>query len=184
MGKTTAERYSPPWIIEGAREVMGGIDLDPASSEFANQSVLARHHFTRNTDGLTQQWWGRVFLNPPFGMSWKSWIIKLNQEVEAGRVQQAVVIGQGNVLWALLHPWFHILLRGSFLFPQEPIKFYDPGTRKWLGVRYGVFLCYIGGNFYRFSRVFGDKGRILRPVFVPNSHSVWLTKQIKQGDTQ
>jgi ParB family chromosome partitioning protein len=50
--KTTDERYSPPWIVEGARTVMGSIDLDPASCELANTTVKANRYYSRNVDGL------------------------------------------------------------------------------------------------------------------------------------
>jgi ParB family chromosome partitioning protein len=66
MDKTCDERYSPSWLAAGAREVMGGIDLDPASCQAANEIVRARRIFTRETDGLARRWQGRVFLNAPF----------------------------------------------------------------------------------------------------------------------
>jgi ParB family chromosome partitioning protein len=143
---------------------MGGIDLDPASSALANETIKATRYHTRDEDGLAQQWRGRVFLNPPFGVTWKSWIIKLTQEIDAGSVQQAVVVGQGNVLWAMVKPWFGTLLRGSFLLPNKPIQFYDPPTGKWVGVRYGSFVCYIGSHHHRFDLAFRERGTILRPV--------------------
>lgn len=54
------EYYTPPFIIEAARRVMGGIDLDPASSEIANRTVKATRYFTEADDGLQQEWNGRV----------------------------------------------------------------------------------------------------------------------------
>lgn len=59
------EHGSPPDVIEAARKVMGGIDLDPASSKLFNTVVKAKCIFTEKSDGLKQQWHGRVFLNPP-----------------------------------------------------------------------------------------------------------------------
>ncbi len=67
------EWYTPSPFVEGAREVMGGIDLDPASHEEANRTVKATRFFTAADDGLKQAWYGRVFLNPPGGLVAEFW---------------------------------------------------------------------------------------------------------------
>jgi hypothetical protein len=62
------EHGSPVEIVKAARLVMGGIDLDPASSAVFNTVVQAKKIFTRKDNGLAQEWSGRVFLNPPGGI--------------------------------------------------------------------------------------------------------------------
>lgn len=63
-----AEHYTPAWLVEAARDVLGGIDLDPASNRIANQVVRARKIYTARTNGFDKVWEGRVFLNPPGGL--------------------------------------------------------------------------------------------------------------------
>lgn len=63
------EHYTPPTIVEAARLALGGFDLDPASCDEANMWIKSPRIFTQEDDGFTRPWWGRVFLNPPGGLS-------------------------------------------------------------------------------------------------------------------
>src|SRR5215813_2992393 len=66
------EWYTPPDILEAAREVLGTIDLDPASSaaQQALSPVKAANYFTIKNSGLDRPWFGRVWLNPPYARGW------------------------------------------------------------------------------------------------------------------
>ncbi len=156
------ERYSPSWIVEGARRVMGAIDVDPASCKTANKVVKATRFFSQKTNGLRQHWRGRVFLNPPFGHEWKLWAEKLMQEIEAGRTKQAFLVAPGKVLWVVAAPWFRPLLRGSLFLPDERIQYLNPLSDTWQDVCLGSFCVYYGPQQNRFAKVFGSKGAILR----------------------
>jgi DNA N-6-adenine-methyltransferase (Dam) len=87
------EWYTPAEYIEAARRVMDGIDLDPACSEEANKIVQADRIFTRETDGLEQEWSGRVWMNPPYAPSLvKRFTAKLVCHVLAREIEAAVVL--------------------------------------------------------------------------------------------
>lgn len=66
-----SEWYTPSQYIESARAVMGHIDLDPSSCEYANRTIQADEYFTAEDDGLIQEWTGRIWLNPPYNLAWK-----------------------------------------------------------------------------------------------------------------
>ena len=66
--KEDLELITPPDLVESAHTLMGGIDLDPASSRAAQEFVQADQFFTPQDDGLNcQQWHGKVYLFPPSG---------------------------------------------------------------------------------------------------------------------
>src|ERR1700704_1062136 len=98
----STEWYTPPKYIEAAREVMGAIDLDPASCAAANRIVKATAYYTREQNGLDQSWTGRVWLNPPYGRTAKMeatrkstiglFVERLLQFYESGEVTQAIVL--------------------------------------------------------------------------------------------
>ena len=158
-GDVNHERYTPSAIVDAVRRVFGQIDLDPASSTKANKVVQAKSIFTKRINGLRRRWHGRVFLNPPFD-DWPSWVAKLNQEIEAGRVKEAIVIGPANI--SAFCPLFK---RTSLLFiPRERPKYYDPDSDRLIDPPFGSLICYVGRNRDRFIKAFGAKGEMLGPV--------------------
>lgn len=62
------EQYTPAYIVEAARKVLGGFDLDPASSPEANRLVQATRIYTEEDNGLLLPWEGRLLINPPGGI--------------------------------------------------------------------------------------------------------------------
>jgi hypothetical protein len=63
----TEDWGTPPYIIE-ALGGAGSFDLDPASMENP-PSATARRCYTIRDNGLLLPWFGRVWLNPPYGVS-------------------------------------------------------------------------------------------------------------------
>lgn len=56
---------TPVPVVEAGRETLGGIDLDPFSSESFNERVKATLFYSSN--GFDAPWMGRCFVNPPGG---------------------------------------------------------------------------------------------------------------------
>ena len=83
------EWYTPPEILELIYQVMD-IDLDPASPYPA--TVLARKHYTKETDGLSKPWRGKIFLNAPYGREGGKWSDELEEEWESCNIKNAIIL--------------------------------------------------------------------------------------------
>ena len=67
-GKAGSHNWgTPEWLVDVVHDVMGRIDLDPASTDEHNERVKAGLYYTKEMDGLTRQWSGKVWCNPPYG---------------------------------------------------------------------------------------------------------------------
>ncbi|MCX4030382.1 adenine methyltransferase [Endozoicomonas sp. SM1973] len=66
------EWLTPPSILT----TLGSFDLDPCSP-INRPWPTATTHYTKQDNGLTKPWFGRVWLNPPFGQEAKKWFKKM-----------------------------------------------------------------------------------------------------------
>lgn len=149
------EWYTPQSVIDRVVQTLGGIDLDPCSNSRRSPVVPAKHHFTKRDDGLSRQWHGRVFMNPPYGREVKRWVSHLCGEYHAGRVHSAI---------ALLHArtdtaWFHFFRDYSLCFVRGRLRFRGQGTNS---APFPSVLIYMGTNEARFIESFSDLGDVYR----------------------
>lgn len=91
--RASDEWATPGWLVEQYAAEFGAFDLDPAATP---ESAKAPLFFTAADDGLTQPWWGRVWLNPPYSRVGE-WVTKAAAEVELGNAKQAVCLVPARV---------------------------------------------------------------------------------------
>lgn len=73
--KTGTEVWlTPPYIIDA----LGAFDLDPCAA-IGQPWPSAKKHYTIEDDGLSQDWAGRVYMNPPYGTQTSKWLKKLSE---------------------------------------------------------------------------------------------------------
>lgn len=170
--------YTPPKYVELAWQVMGGIDLDPASCEEANQYVQATQYFDRETNGLFQNWHGRVFLNPPYSRGTiEPFVTKLLNSYPA-KVSQAILLINN----ATETKWFQQAVKActALCFPEKRIKFLAPKGAQSNSPLQGQAFLYYGERRYTFIKVFSTIGTVL--VTDPLTDGEYLAeKALKQA---
>ncbi len=153
------ESYTPSKYIEAAREVMGGIDLDPASNMHAQKTVKATDWYDAEENGLLQAWNGRVFLNPPYAYPTVGHFIdKLCGEIADGNVTAAILLTNNNTDTK----WWHLAAGQAFgvCFTAGRINFYkEDGTIT--QPTNGQTFFYFGHDGERFASVFGEHGLVM-----------------------
>lgn len=153
------EWYTPATYIEAARQVLGKIELDPASSATANDVVQAEEYYDIADDGLTLPWSGKIWLNPPYGRDLIApFIEKLCRHASNGEIEAAIVLVNN----ATETDWFQTLAAhaDALCFPRSRIRYWNAyGTHD--SPLQGQAFAYIGDNKALFSRVFSQFGIVL-----------------------
>lgn len=156
------EWYTPNEIILAAIRVMGTIDLDPASSEKANEVVNALRIYTKDDDGLTHSWQGNVWLNPPYAKDLiGKFIDKLCYHLSGGDVTEAILLVNN----ATETEWFGkaISYASMVCFPSSRIKFWQADGTKGQPLQ-GQALLYFGKSLDLFTEAFSDIGWIAQVI--------------------
>lgn len=154
------EWYTPADYIALARAVMGGIDTDPATSEIANRTVQAAQIFTAEDNGLTKQWSGRVWCNPPYAQPLIAEFAEaIASKYETGEIEQACVLVNNGTETG----WFQRMLQvaSAVCFPRSRIRFVDPEGNPSGAPLQGQAVLYLGNEPETFASVFSEKGAVL-----------------------
>jgi hypothetical protein len=110
---TSNDYYTPKWIFD---ELGLEFDLDPSQPPGGLDHIPAKNYFTQADDGLAQEWFGRVWMNPPF-KGVRPWVEKFVQH------------GNGvGLLGVSKSKWFQELWNGptAIVWMPRTLQFIDP----------------------------------------------------------
>lgn len=159
------EWYTPEYVLNLAREVLGTIHLDPASSDIANERVNAEIYFTKEDNGLSLPWEGTVWCNPPYSAALiKKYCNKVYEEYSKGHISEAIVLTNSGTDTL----WNQPLAKGTQVYTLGRISFLTPeGSEKGKGGR-GQCFTYFGSNHKKFIEVFTRNNF----CWCPNQHLI------------
>lgn len=113
--------YTPQWIID----TLGPFDLDPCAPPVELRPFeIAPTAYTRFDDGLTKEWKGLVWMNPPYSrVLLRQFCEKMAQH---GNGIALLINRQDNVLWQeVIFP-----SAKSMIFMRNRVKFIHPAGKK------------------------------------------------------
>jgi hypothetical protein len=106
---------TPPHILKA----LGPFDLDPCAS-LNRPWDTAIKHFTIEDDGLSQEWIGRVWCNPPYGPPMGQWLQRLATHAGGGL---ALIFARTETKAFFDHVWSKA---DAILFLKGRIRFHKP----------------------------------------------------------
>lgn len=164
--------FTPAQIILMIKQVLGEIDLDPASEELANKPIGAKRIITEKEDGLETEWppGCTVYLNPPGSkrnnksMSALFWE-KLMEYRRLGGLKHAIYMGFSLEQLAITQKYHDKkMIEFPLCIPSSRIKFVNPAIEKHSPSHSNV-IVYVPGSLDKtdeFIEIFLDIGACKR----------------------
>ncbi len=115
----TCEWLTPPSILKS----LGSFDLDPCAPTKRPWSI-ATQHFTRDDDGIRQDWVGRVWLNPPYD---EDLIWRFMGKMAEHNNGIALVFARTETRWFFNFVWSYA---SAILFLRGRLNFYLPNGQE------------------------------------------------------
>jgi len=159
----TPEWYTPEIIIESVLELFGAIDLDPCSNgKGAAANVPAKEHYTREDDGLSRAWHGKVYMNPPYGREVAQWVEKVSAEYRAGNISEAIILIAARTDTR----WFNLLVNYGAMWcaVEGRLLFSTPGMKTSNSAPFPSAIFYLGDHEQDFYHCFKHHGPIYRAI--------------------
>ncbi len=174
IGRTPTEKprdadswFTPPEYLDSVRAVMGEIDLDPFTSETANEIVSAKWIFTTKKSAFDHDWKVsknvRVFMNPPYsaGLCGRA-INRFIDQYETHNFTEGIVLVNN----ATDTRWFNALIKycSAVCFTDHRISFWNADRKNISGNTRGQAFFYFGKRLVRFKEIFEKQGFVLVPA--------------------
>jgi len=115
FSSATPEWSTPQDFFDSLNEEFGPFDVDVCASEW---NAKCPRYFTQETDGLSQNWIGKVWMNPPYGRTIGQWMKKAYESSLLGACVVCLVPARTDTAW-----WHDFATKGTIRFIRGRLKF-------------------------------------------------------------
>lgn len=110
----TDDWWTPQWLFEPLNKEFH-FELDVCASA---KNAKCKRYFTRQQDGLKQEWKGVCWMNPPYGREIADWVRKAYDSAKKGATVVCLVPARTDTAW-----WWDYCIQGEVRFLRGRIKF-------------------------------------------------------------
>lgn len=119
MSSDSVEWYTPqPFFDEWASKF--NFTLDVCATP---ESAKCDRFFTKEDDGLAQEWNGVCWMNPPYGRVIGAWMKKAYESSMGGATVVCLIPARTDTRW-----WHDYAMKGDITFVRGRLKFSGKGT--------------------------------------------------------
>lgn len=112
----TDDWATPIKFFKSMEERFGSFDLDPCADEY---NAKAQVYYTKEDDGLSKEWKGKVWMNPPYGREIIKWMKKAYESYLTGATVVCLVPSRTDTKW-----WHEYAMKASKIeFIRGRLKF-------------------------------------------------------------
>lgn len=149
------EWYTPRSIIDAVIGFFDAIDLDPCSNSAESPNVPAARHLTQTDDGLHAPWFGRVYMNPPYGREIGPWVRRAVNSYESREIEAAILLVPARTDTE----WFRRVRDFPVCFVNGRVRFIGPDGEG-DAAPFPSALVYLGDELDRFAAAFAHLGDV------------------------
>lgn len=117
-GDRVTDWATPRAFMEYLKDERGWVpSLDVAASI---RNTKAPHFYSEKDDGLSKEWYGNVWLNPPYGRAIPQWLEKCKEQIKSPLVKSIMVLvpARTDTKWfhelVMPHAYLVYLIEGRF----------------------------------------------------------------------
>ena len=156
---------TPPHVVEAVRKYFGGtIPLDPCTEP--DNPTEAAKFFTKEDDGLVEEWLDSCFVNPPYGKELRQWVQKIAFEAATGTEILFLCSISSRFETAYWHQSILTRHQNAEVIFNKRVQFYRPvevedGPREWKATKRNAFASIMLGfnvDVLRFVDAFQSLG--------------------------